>query len=170
MANNGKDRNGSQFFITLTPTPHLNGKHVVFGKLIEGDEVLQQMEKVQTQKTLVCPSVQASVIADFCSRIIVQLPGARSQLLIVGSSQATTWSHRRSPQRPYQRLRDTLQWRRPLRQTRLQQRPRFAVLSRDFPTSLVFVSACSQAQGCISSNGEASTLQSVCSEQFHLCH
>eukprot|EP00667_Euglena_gracilis_P032745 EG_transcript_51269 len=40
MANSGKDSNGSQFFVTLKATPHLNGKHVVFGQLVSGMEVL----------------------------------------------------------------------------------------------------------------------------------
>lgn len=45
MANSGPDTNGSQFYITFAPTPHLDGKHTVFGKLISGLEVLDHIEK-----------------------------------------------------------------------------------------------------------------------------
>ena len=46
MSNDGKNSNGSQFFVTLAPLPKLNGKHVVFGRLVEGAGVLDAIEAV----------------------------------------------------------------------------------------------------------------------------
>ncbi|KAF2724843.1 putative peptidyl-prolyl cis-trans isomerase [Polychaeton citri CBS 116435] len=48
MANKGKDTNTSQFFITYRAVPHLNRKHTVFGRVVEGLETLARLEKVET--------------------------------------------------------------------------------------------------------------------------
>lgn len=47
MANAGPNTNGSQFFITTAPTSHLNGKHVVFGEVIQGKAVIRELERCE---------------------------------------------------------------------------------------------------------------------------
>lgn len=49
MANAGPDSNGSQFFITFAPAPWLDGRHTVFGAVVEGDEVLTRLTRVDPE-------------------------------------------------------------------------------------------------------------------------
>ena len=49
MAHAGRDTGGSQFFLTFVPTPHLNGRHTAFGRVIEGLDVLAKLQRIDPE-------------------------------------------------------------------------------------------------------------------------
>ncbi len=57
MANSGPGTNGSQFFVTTVPTPHLDGKHVVFGEVLTGKSIIRKVENLKTQSDAPQPAV-----------------------------------------------------------------------------------------------------------------
>ena len=73
MAHAGKDTGGSQFYITFKPTPHLNGKHTVFGRVVEGLDILPKLQRIDPSD----PKSGAVVPDKIVEAEIVQLPAGK---------------------------------------------------------------------------------------------
>mmetsp|Transcript_15616 Transcript_15616/g.35061 ORF Transcript_15616/g.35061 Transcript_15616/m.35061 type:complete len:362 (-) Transcript_15616:64-1149(-) len=85
MANSGKNTNGSQFFITTKACPHLDGKHVVFGRIVEGLDVLTKVEACGTGSG----KPLRAVIVDDCGEARGKTSRASDETEQLASAQAT---------------------------------------------------------------------------------
>ncbi|XP_015515561.1 peptidyl-prolyl cis-trans isomerase G isoform X1 [Neodiprion pinetum] len=72
MANRGKDSNGSQFFITTQPAPHLDNVHVVFGEVVSGQEIVSHIEGLPVDR-MSRPLQDAKVVN--CGELVLKIKG-----------------------------------------------------------------------------------------------
>ena len=68
MANSGPNSNGSQFFITVAPTPWLDGKHVVFGRVLQGQNIVKMIERCGSQDG----TPRARVVITECGQLWIE--------------------------------------------------------------------------------------------------
>ncbi|XP_014669232.1 PREDICTED: peptidyl-prolyl cis-trans isomerase G-like [Priapulus caudatus] len=76
MANRGKNTNGSQFFMLTKPAPHLDGVHVVFGKVIGGEDVIRSIENIPTDES---SRPTGDVKIGNCGELVLQLKAIRKK-------------------------------------------------------------------------------------------
>ncbi|OCF40756.1 hypothetical protein I317_05451 [Kwoniella heveanensis CBS 569] len=101
MANRGPNTNGSQWFVTLAPAPHLTGKHVVFGRVIFGLEHIEHIGKLQTDGK---DRPLSPVVISHCGELELRKPPAKkARSPSVSSASDRSRSRSRSPSRDSRR-------------------------------------------------------------------
>jgi peptidyl-prolyl isomerase G (cyclophilin G) len=83
MANRGANTQSSQFFITTRPTPHLDGKHVVFGRVVHGYDIVQRIEKEPVDER---SKPLSTVMVANCGELELRLPPAQGKVTYNGVS------------------------------------------------------------------------------------
>lgn len=81
MANRGANTQSSQFFITTRPTPHLDGKHVVFGRVVHGYDIVQRIEKEPVDER---SKPLSTVMVANCGELELRLPPAQGKVTSSG--------------------------------------------------------------------------------------
>ena len=96
MANNGPNANGSQFFILLRPTPHLDGNHVVFGCVLEGMDHVDAMVRATVRDKAGKPNGETRVVIESSGEI-----GGSSSPLATKNEQSATERQEREGKGPF---------------------------------------------------------------------
>lgn len=91
MANRGPNTQTSQFFMTTRPTPHLDGKHVVFGKIVVGYNILEQMENEPVDDN---DRPLHNIMISNCGELVLQLPpGVKGKWWLLHTCITLTHTH-----------------------------------------------------------------------------